>query len=181
MAIVRRTGGFTRRRTFGRGGNQLRPVEWTRNVSTGGTINPGGVMEIELVPGTTFEDYTRPTVVRVIGDLWVYAGSIELGNFAFGAAGITLLNPTEGPVCPQGFASGQRWMWWTGLHLILVEQPTGTFNLVDEISSKRFHFDVRAMRKATTDGNRLSLLVDNMADSTANMTGYASWSVLVKE
>jgi len=173
-------GGFTRRPSRRLGGNQLRPVEWNRFISGISQVSPSGIAELEMIPQEIFEDYTRPTIVRIRGRLTMYTADLTLGNEAFGAWGITLLNLSEAPPCPTSTGGGQRWMWWEGYHLV-IPSTGGVADVEAGVNYQTHTFDVRSMRKADTDGNRLALLLDVAATATTGLQLQCSYSVLIKE
>jgi len=177
--VMRRRAPFARRPFTGR--RSSRRVEWVRNNFTPITINFGETGFFDLVREVEFERYVQPTVIRIIGDLFVSATDITLGTQAIGAAGISVVEPTEVVPDPQdiNLRNGNTWMWWQAIMLQGLADPD---NAEDQVNYRTYHFDVRAMRKVPARGSNLTLSVGNLNDPVAMpLNVVCGASVLLKE
>jgi len=169
---------FMTRRPMGRignarSGNTLRPVEWIRSCQGpfGIADQPFGVV---IVTPAEFEDFTRPTVVRIRGELWMYVGDVAFGTTFSVVYGITIVNPEEPPPDPLVQRRGNRWLWWGCKAMVQQGSP----DLEDNVTSIRIPFDVKSMRKRLVDGSELQLVLK--AD-VIGVNAAVSASTLVKE
>jgi len=173
---------FTRRaplRGAARSGNTLRPVEWIRDCESNvPLVTSGGPLGIVIVEAAEFDDFTRPTVVRIRGSFQARISDVTSGNQAELVYGITIVNPGEPSPDPDAERRGNRWLYWGCMHLI--NPPGASLQLVDNISSRWEEFDVKAMRKRMVDGSTLQFVFTSAgpADQLAISVGA---SVLIKE
>lgn len=178
MAMVLR-----RPRSFGRGttqrGNVLRPVAWIRRQEFDLPIVPATPVGFVLVDDAQFEEFTRPTVVRIRLREIMRVVDITLGAQAVITQGITIVNPTE--PSPDAFVErdGGRWLWW---HTTRLENPPGSVvvNFLDRVSWQELDVDIKSMRKRTMEGSTLQLVTVMTAGLAEVSIDYGS-SVLVKE
>lgn len=163
-------------------GNVLRPVEWIRKCEFDIVVPAAGLgtLGMTLVTPAEFEDFTRPTVVRIRGELALHLADVTLGNQATVGYGVTLVNPDEPAPGPLGQARGNRWLWWGCC--TLYNPPGATLAFEYGTSFWRLPFDIKAMRKRLVDGSSLLLCVVLDASSGgASVHADMSSSTLVKE
>ncbi len=155
-------------------GNTLRPVEWIRHC-TGPTPIADLPYAHVIVSPSEFDDFTRPTVVRIHGNVQLYVGDITFSTVFVVTYGITIVNPSEPPPDPLAEARGNRWLWWGCTHLV---NQGGTADLEDNTSSFQLPLDIKSMRKRMVDGSELQLVFK--AD-LIGVVAHSSTSVLIKE
>ena len=170
-----RTVGLTRSR-----GNTLRPVEWIRACESFNAAPSTITIASPLVTAAEFDEFTRPTVVRIRGHIQFSIADITNGNLGLAVYGITIINQGEPPPDPFAQRRGNRWLWWGCM--ALNEQGT-TVDSEDQVSSFVERFDVKSMRKRLVDGSSLVVCFVNLPIGTlapAMTFSYGS-STLVKE
>jgi len=174
MVIRRPTGrsGGLRRSTRG---NDVRPVEWIRSCYGLAGVGTSSTTSQVLVSAADFDDFTRPTVVRIIGSVFVEYNDLALGLNAQLVMGITMVNPGEPAPSPFLQARGNRWLWWNCVALSARDPEEYG------VSAWRIPFDIKAMRKRLVEGSELLFVIDNV-DPASSGAGYAvGASTLVKE
>lgn len=156
-------------------GNTLRPVEWIRSCWPLATAPAVGVAEYPLVGGVDFDAFTRPTVVRIRGEVFLYCADTTLGTAQTFVMGITMTNPNELAPNPFVEARGNRWLWWHCATLLA--NPT----LESGTSAVRIEFDVKSMRKRLVEGSSLRFVIAGTDPAAPNGVFAVGASTLVKE
>lgn len=157
-------------------GNSLRPVAWIRKAEFDLAVDSTAPASFVLVSSLDFDEFTRPTVVRVRLALVARIIDITLGQQAVVNMGVTLVNPNEPVPDAAGEVDGNRWLWW---HQTRLENLDASVVFIDGVSWRTIDVDIRSMRKRGIEGSSLQLAIRVRG---AGVVGFdLGSSTLVKE